>query len=161
MKKQNIFFLSIFCSLLLGCATLLGCSSSQTPTGTNSTTATAAPEAGSEEIAAPEAPVPSMDVESRTIAVTILNLSSVNAGMFSVLDPVLNTQADISALAPEGTLSFDYNSPLTKNEFQWAVYDTDGELIIESSTDISTCEKKLSIILSGTDTIDDVDVFFD
>lgn len=81
--------------------------------------------------------------------------------MFSIIDPVLNTQTDVNKLAANGTLSFDCNWPITVKDFNWALYDTKGELLLESTTDLTECENSLSILLSGEETIDDVDVLFD
>lgn len=81
--------------------------------------------------------------------------------MFSVFDPMLNQQIDVNEIASDGTLTFSCDWPVDIKDLQWAVYDTQGELLLESTTDITECESSISILLSGEDTIDDVDVLFD
>ena len=100
-------------------------------------------------------------VETKTITISVLNLSNVQIGMFSVIDPATGEQINLDSLEPAQSVSMDCNWPTDVAQFQWALYNMDGELCIESSTDISQAEKSVALVLSGEDTIEDVQALFD
>lgn len=100
-------------------------------------------------------------VETKTITISVLNLSNVQIGMFSVIDPATGEQINLDSLEPGQSVSLDCNWPSDVSQFQWALYNMDGELCIESSTDISEAKKSVALVLSGEDTIEDVQAFFD
>lgn len=79
--------------------------------------------------------------------------------MLSVIDPVTGEQLNIGALENEGTLTLD-NWPSEATTFQWAVYNQRGELYQESSTDISSAQTGVSIVLKGNSSIDNVETSF-
>ncbi len=143
------------CLFLAGSCILAGCNESSTKDA--AVIMTPMPTATAEPTAAPT-PEPTPEIETKHITVKVLNLSSTDVGMFSIIDPVQQAQTDFNPLAANGTLSFECDWPLTIKEFQWAAYDAEGNLLLESTTDITDCKESLSILLSGEETIDDVDV---
>lgn len=143
------------CLFLVGSCLLVGCNE---PSSKDATVMmTPIPTATAEPTAEPT-PEPTPEVETRHITVKVLNLSSTDVGMFSIIDPVQQAQVDINPLAADGTLFFECDWSLTIKEFQWAAYDAEGNLLLESTTDLTDCKESLSILLSGEETIDDVDV---
>ena len=160
MKKNNQSIYIVSCVMVMSLA-LYGCSSSKneqespptTPIAISANQPVAEVDSSSTNIA-PE-------VETKPITITVINLSKADVGMFSVFDPLLNQQIDVNEIASDGTLSFSCNWPIDVKNLQWAIYDKEGDLLLESTTDITECEEKISILLSGENTIDDVDVLFD
>lgn len=100
-------------------------------------------------------------LETKAITISVLNLSNVQIGMFSVIDPATGEQINLDSLEPGQSVSLDCNWPSDVSQFQWALYNMDGELCIESSTDISEAKKSVALVLSGEDNIEDVQTLFD
>ena len=118
------------------------------------------PEATQAPTAAPEATPIAEESTTKSIIITIYNLSNVDIGMFSVIDPVTGEQINLSALAPGESVSLESNWPKDTKEFQWALYNSAGELCISAATDISEAETAAHIALSGDGNITDVETAF-
>lgn len=144
MLKKSSLLIGVFLSVGM---LLSGCSSDQA-------TASSKPDinAQTEQTA---------NAETKAITISVLNLSNVQIGMFSVIDPATGEQINLDSLEPGQSVSMDCNWPTDVAQFQWALYNMDGELCIESSTDISQAEKSVALVLSGEDTIEDVQALFD
>ena len=99
--------------------------------------------------------------EIKAITITILNLSEIKIGMFAVIDPVTGEQINLGGLAPTETISIECNWPKDIMEFKWALYNQNGELCIDASTNISTANQSVTLVLTGQDTIENVEVVFD
>jgi len=97
-------------------------------------------------------------VSTKTITITVLNLSDVNIGMFSAIDPTTKEQLNFNRLDSNTSLSFECNWPSDTDKFQWALYNEAGELCLEAATDVSTATKSATLILKGEGSVDDVDV---
>lgn len=161
MKKNIITVLTISCVMITS-SMLWGCSSSKSEQETSPVVST---EVSSEQTNTDSTPAnilsnDSTETGTKPITITVVNLSKADVGMFSVFDPQLNQQTDVNEISSDGTLTFHCDWPADVKELQWAVYDTQGDLLLESTTDITECKELVSILLSGEDTIDDVDVFF-
>lgn len=162
MKKNNQSFFIISCVMVLTSITLYGCSApkvQQEPSSVEPTTLST-DQADVDSTSVSIVSDDSAEIETKPITITVVNLSTVDVGMFSVFDPQLNQQTDVNEIAADGTLSFSCNWPVDITDLQWAVYDTQGDLLLESTTDITECKELMSILLSGESTIDDVDVLF-
>lgn len=157
--RKNILLRTMISCLAITMGTMLwGCNTAETESSVPVTESTPTPAADlvSDNVL-PEAPP---EVETKLISITVINLSKAEVGMFSIIDPLLKEQADVGQVNAEGTLSFQCNWPVDEKELNWAVYDKQGELLLESTTDLTECKEVVSIMLSGEDTIDDVDTFF-
>ena len=81
--------------------------------------------------------------------------------MFSVIDPATGEQANIGGLKSNERYTFECNWPKDTKEFKWALYNMDGELCIEATTDISKAEQAAFLIMLGKDSVQDVKVYYD
>ena len=99
--------------------------------------------------------------ETKSITITVFNLSNVQIGMFSVIDPATGEQMNLDSLEPGSSVSLECNWPSTVEQFQWALYNMNGELCIDASTDITEASESVSLVLLGEDTVEDVKVLFD
>lgn len=111
----------------------------------------------------PAAPMSTEDfsttaVQTKTITISVFNMSDVYIGMFSVIDPVTNEQINLDSLESGTSVSLECNWPEDITEFHWALYNEAGELCIDASTDISAVNKAVALMLSGEGTIDNVEV---
>ena len=97
----------------------------------------------------------------KQITVSVLNLSNVEIGMFSVIDPASGEQVNLDRLCPGESYSLECNWPIDTQNFQWALYNMNGELCIDAATDISKAEKSVILVLLGDGTIEDVKEYFD
>ena len=97
----------------------------------------------------------------KQITVSVLNLSNVEIGMFSVIDPASGEQVNLDRLYPGESYSLECNWPIDTQNFQWALYNMNGELCIDAATDISKAEKSVILVLLGDGTIEDVKEYFD
>ena len=170
--KNSSLLLGVFLSvgmLLSGCSSNQAASSSKPDTDTKTEQT-----ANAEEDTAANTEADTIDntetaaeekteeaVETKTITISVLNLSNVQIGMFSVIDPATGEQINLDSLEPGQSVSLDCNWPSDVSQFQWALYNMDGELCIESSTDISEAKKSVALVLSGEDNIEDVQALFD
>ena len=108
-------------------------------------------------------PEPTATVEVATIKsinITVYNLSNVDIGMFSVIDPVTGHQINVSALAVNESLSLESDWPMEVKEFQWALYNNRGELCISASTDITEANTEAHITFTGDGNITNVETAF-
>ena len=139
---------------LSGCLLLGGCKSNSTTTEGPSLSS----ESSSQAVSVSETATTETDTKSLTL--NIVNMSGVDIGMFSVIDPVTGEQANLSSLANEESISIEANWPTSVNEFQWALYNMDGGLCIEGKTNISTAETSATLVLTGDGNVEDVEEIF-
>lgn len=139
---------------LSGCLLLGGCKSNSTATEGPSLSS----ESSSQAVSVSETATTETDTKSLTL--NIVNMSGVDIGMFSVIDPVTGEQANLSSLANEESISIEANWPTSVNEFQWALYNMDGGLCIEGKTNISTAETSATLVLTGDGNVEDVEEIF-
>ena len=97
----------------------------------------------------------------KSITITVYNLSNVDIGMFSVIDPATGEQINLSALAPGESISMESNWPEDTKEFQWALYNSAGELFISAATNITEANTAAHIAFGGDGNITDVKTAFE
>jgi len=97
-------------------------------------------------------------VTTKPLTISVVNLSDIHIGMFSVIDPVTGQQIDMSSLESGSTISLETNWPVDTQSFQWALYNESGELCIDASTDISSANTAVALLLSGEGTVSNVEV---
>ena len=99
--------------------------------------------------------------DTKLLYLTAINLTGLDIGMFSVIDPATGEQANIGGLKSNERYTFECNWPKDTKEFKWALYNMDGELCIEATTDISKAEQAAFLIMLGKDSVKDVKVYYD
>lgn len=101
------------------------------------------------------------NADTELLVLTAINLTGIDIGMFSVIDPATGEQANIGGLKSNEKYTFECNWPKDTKEFKWALYNMDGELCIEATTDISKAEQAAFLIMLGKDSVQDVKVYYD
>lgn len=99
--------------------------------------------------------------ERKSIIITATNECGIDIGMFSVIDPISGEQYNISAIADGQSVSMPVEWPVEITDFQWALYNQNGELCVEATTDISQAESGVTLLLSGDGNLDDVQEIFE
>ena len=161
---QHLFTVSILsCCLLFG-----GCS--QNSAGDDTSSATTASTSPSETVAALPADV-SPDSESsaiestsedtRALTLSVVNMCGIEVGMVAVIDPVTGEQVNLDSLSDQESISMEADWPSSVNEFQWALYNTDGELCVEGTTDISSAQATVTLLLTGDGNLEKVEELFE
>ena len=87
--------------------------------------------------------------ERKSIIITATNECGIDIGMFSVIDPISGEQYNISAIADGQSVSMPVEWPVEITDFQWALYNQNGELCVEATTDISQAESGVTLLLTG------------
>ena len=99
--------------------------------------------------------------ERKSIIITATNECGIDIGMFSVIDPISGEQYNISAIADGQSVSMPVEWPVEITDFQWALYNQNGELCVEATTDISQAERGVTLLLTGDGNLDDVQEIFE
>ena len=99
--------------------------------------------------------------ERKSIIITATNECGIDIGMFSVIDPISGEQYNISAIADGQSVSMPVEWPVEITDFQWALYNQNGELCVEATTDISQVESGVTLLLTGDGNLDDVQEIFE
>lgn len=97
----------------------------------------------------------------KSIIITATNECGIDIGMFSVIDPISGEQYNISAIADGQSVSMPVEWPVEITDFQWALYNQNGELCVEATTDISQAESGVTLLLTGDGNLDDVQEIFE
>ncbi|MFW5554337.1 MAG: hypothetical protein ACOCN3_05160 [Roseburia inulinivorans] len=150
MKKKKTL---IIC-MLLGIMLLTSCGKTdhqdQAPVATEQTSGDSRQTTESSEFA-----------ERKSIIITATNECGIDIGMFSVIDPISGEQYNISAIADGQSVSMPVEWPVEITDFQWALYNQNGELCVEATTDISQAESGVTLLLTGDGNLDDVQEIFE
>mgnify|MGYP004457015507 FL=1 len=123
-----------------------------------STEATGTAQAAAEAVESTES---SEYAERKSIIITATNECGIDIGMFSVIDPISGEQYNISAIADGQSVSMPVEWPVEITDFQWALYNQNGELCVEATTDISQAESGVTLLLTGDGNLDDVQEIFE
>ena len=99
--------------------------------------------------------------ERKSIIITATNECGIDIGMFSVIDPISGEQYNISAIADGQSVSMPVEWPVEITDFQWALYNQNGELCVEATMDISQAESGVTLLLTGDGNLDDVQEIFE
>ena len=150
MKKKK----TLIISMLLGIMLLTSCGKTdhqdQAPVATEQISGDSRQTTESSEYA-----------ERKSIIITATNECGIDIGMFSVIDPISGEQYNISAIADGQSVSMPVEWPVEITDFQWALYNQNGELCVEATTDISQAESGVTLLLTGDGTLDDVQEIFE
>ncbi|MCI7170218.1 hypothetical protein MSB04_07345 [bacterium] len=150
MKKKKTL---IIC-MLLGIMLLTSCGKTdhqdQAPVATEQTSGDSRQTTESSEFA-----------ERKSIIITATNECGIDIGMFSVIDPISGEQYNISAIADGQSVSMPVEWPVEITDFQWALYNQNGELCVDATTDISQAESGVTLLLTGDGNLDDVQEIFE
>ena len=168
MKKKKTL---IIC-MLLGIMLLTSCgktdhqdqapvATEQTSGDSRQTTEEPAETVGGSEESAVESTESSEYAERKSIIITATNECGIDIGMFSVIDPISGEQYNISAIADGQSVSMPVEWPVEITDFQWALYNQNGELCVEATTDISQAESGVTLLLTGDGNLDDVQEIFE
>ena len=166
---QKSFIRHIFTVSILSCCLLFG-GCSQNSAGEETSSATTASTSPSETVAALPADV-SPDSESsaiestsedtRALTLSVVNMCGIEVGMVAVIDPVTGEQVNLDSLSDQESISMEADWPSSVNEFQWALYNTDGELCVEGTTDISSAQATVTLLLTGDGDLEKVEELFE
>ena len=99
--------------------------------------------------------------DRKSIIITATNECGIDIGMFSVIDPISGEQYNISAIENGQSVSMPVEWPTEITDFQWALYNQNGELCVEAATDISQAESGVTLLLTGNGNLDDVQEIFE
>lgn len=150
MKKKK----TLISCILLGIMLLTSCRKTdhqdQAPVATEQTSGDSRQTTESSEYA-----------ERKSIIITATNECGIDIGMFSVIDPISGEQYNISAIADGQSVSMPVEWPVEITDFQWALYNQNGELCVEATTDISQAESGVTLLLTGDGNLDDVQEIFE
>lgn len=166
---QKSFIRHIFTVSILSCCLLFGgCSQNSDREDTSSaTTASTSP---SETVAAQPADVSpdsdssaieSTSEDTRALTLSVVNMCGIEIGMVAVIDPVTGEQVNLDSLSDQESISMEADWPSSVNEFQWALYNTDGELCVEGTTDISSAQATVTLLLTGDGDLEKVEELFE
>lgn len=166
---QKSFIRHIFTVSILSCCLLFG-GCSQNSDGEDTSSATTASTSPSETVAAQPADVSpdsdssaieSTSEDTRALTLSVVNMCGIEVGMVAVIDPVTGEQVNLDSLSDQESISMEADWPSSVNEFQWALYNTDGELCVEGTTDISSAQATVTLLLTGDGDLEKVKELFE
>lgn len=166
---QKSFIRHIFTVSILSCCLLFG-GCSQNSDGEDTSSATTASTFPSETVTALPADVsPDSDTsaiestseDTRALTLSVVNMCGIEVGMVAVIDPVTGEQVNLDSLSDQESISMEADWPSSVNEFQWALYNTDGELCVEGTTDISSAQTTVTLLLTGDGDLEKVEELFE
>lgn len=150
------------CLMLGGCGQTPSPSDAATvPSSTLSETATPAPADIVQDSQDATAASESAPEDTRALTLSVVNMCGIEIGMVAVIDPVTGEQVNLDSLSDSESISMEADWPASVNEFQWALYNTDGELCIEGETDISTAKTSATLLLTGDGDLEKVEELFE
>lgn len=156
MKKS--FIRHIFAVSILSCCLLFG-GCSQNSDGEDTETVAALPADVSPD---PDtSAIESTSEDTRALTLSVVNMCGIEIGMVAVIDPVTGEQVNLDSLSDQESISMEADWPSSVNEFQWALYNTDGELCVEGTTDISSAQATVTLLLTGDGDLEKVEELFD
>lgn len=155
---QKSFIRHIFAVSILSCCLLFG-GCSQNSAGEDSETVAALPADVSPD---PDtSAIESTSEDTRALTLSVVNMCGIEIGMVAVIDPVTGEQVNLDSLSDQESISMEADWPSSVNEFQWALYNTDGELCVEGTTDISSAQATVTLLLTGDGDLEKVEELFD
>ena len=99
--------------------------------------------------------------DTRALTLSVVNMCGIEIGMVAVIDPVTGEQVNLDSLSDQESISMEADWPSSVTEFQWALYNTDGELCIEGKTDISSAKTSATLLLTGDGDLEKVEELFE
>ena len=158
MKKRTIIT-TLIISIVL---TFTGCNKKQDIHEVNKDISNLAKDYA-EQIDEAQQEIEKLDEASGITNLTIcyINLLNADIGMICMIDPVTMQQINVDALPSGQIISTDLRVPTDDKEIKWAIYNKNGELYSESSTDVSSAQSSVWIIIKGDKKVDSIDTLFD
>ena len=156
MKKS--FIRHIFAVSILSCCLLFG-GCSQNSDGEDTETVAALPADVSPD--SDTSAIESTSEDTRALTLSVVNMCGIEIGMVAVIDPVTGEQVNLDSLSDQESISMEADWPSSVTEFQWALYNTDGELCIEGKTDISSARTSATLLLTGDGDLEKVEELFE
>ena len=156
MKKS--FIRHIFAVSILSCCLLFG-GCSQNSDGEDTETVAALPADVSPD--PNTSAIESTSEDTRALTLSVVNMCGIEVGMVAVIDPVTGEQVNLDSLSDQESISMEADWPSSVNEFQWALYNTDGELCVEGTTDISSAQTTVTLLLTGDGDLEKVEELFE
>lgn len=179
MKYRNKLVKFLMGGLVISCLCLCSCKNSEISSASDSTTGTeeSSPTGSTDTTQDSEVPdssasesveestgtetQPEAQQNTKELSIHLVNTCGVEIGMVSYINPATKEQVDVGAL-PDGTLlTLDFVWPLDVAEFQWALYNTEGQLCMECTTDISEASTAATLILTGEGNVESVTTQFE
>lgn len=119
-----------------------------------------------------EAPMPDIIVENHIIdsvvfkeetgsvpvEITFVNLSGIDIGMLSMIDPATHEQLNIAGIEDQTSLTIGANWPKAEEKLNWALYNMKGELCIEGASELTGIKESATIVFSGEGNVTNIDV---
>ena len=155
---QKSFIRHIFTVSILSCCLLFG-GCSQNSDGEDTETVAALPADVSPD--SDSSAIESTSEDTRALTLSVVNMCGIEIGMVAVIDPVTGEQVNLDSLSDQESISMEADWPSSVNEFQWALYNTDGELCVEGTTDISSAQATVTLLLTGDGDLEKVEELFD
>ena len=155
---QKSFIRHIFTVSILSCCLFFG-GCSQNSDGEDSETVAALPADVSPD--PHTSAIESTSEDTRALTLSVVNMCGIEIGMVAVIDPVTGEQVNLDSLSDQESISMEADWPSSVNEFQWALYNTDGELCVEGTTDISSAQATVTLLLTGDGDLEKVEELFD
>lgn len=101
------------------------------------------------------------ELNGLNLKVYYINSLSVDIGMIGIIDPETKQQINVDALPAGQLISTEVNISTENKEIKWAIYNKNGELYSESTTDVSDANESVWFIIRGDKAVDGVDALFD
>lgn len=155
---QKSFIRHIFTVSILSCCLFFG-GCSQNSDGEDTETVAALPADVSPD--SDTSAIESTSEDTRALTLSVVNMCGIEIGMVAVIDPVTGEQVNLDSLSDQESISMEADWPSSVNEFQWALYNTDGELCVEGTTDISSAQATVTLLLTGDGDLEKVEELFD
>jgi hypothetical protein len=92
------------------------------------------------------------------IKITVINLCGVDIGGFAVKDALYGEQVVLGDVPNEKSMTANIKWIQGKDTLEWAVYNTNMELVTYAESDVSNITEEVTISLSGDRDIEVVDV---
>lgn len=92
------------------------------------------------------------------IKITVINLCGVDIGGFAVKDALYGEQVVLGDVPNEKSMTASAKWIQGKDTLEWAVYNTNMELVTYAESDVSNITESVTITLSGDRDIEVVDV---
>ena len=155
---QKSFIRHIFTVSILSCCLLFG-GCSQNSDGEDTETVAALPADVSPD--SDTSAIESTSEDTRALTLSVVNMCGIEIGMVAVIDPLTGEQVNLDSLSDQESISMEADWPSSVNEFQWALYNTDGELCVEGTTDISGALTTVTLLLTGDGDLEKVEELFE
>ena len=155
---QKSFIRHIFTVSILSCCLFFG-GCSQNSDGEDTETVAALPADVSPD--SDTSAIESTSEDTRALTLSVVNMCGIEIGMVAVIDPVTGEQVNLDSLSDQESISMEADWPSSVNEFQWALYNTDGELCVEGTTDISSAQTTVTLLLTGDGDLEKVEELFE